>query len=320
MRFGMKAVGICAFGGIDQIINLDLPIPDLDPGEVLVRVLAASVNRLDVDFRAAGTNLSESWPIILGCDSSGVIVGSHPSVTDLAIGTPVVTMARPEKAGSGTYAEFVAVPRPNVARLPVGCDFISAAAMALSGVAAWQANYAIMPEPGETILIHGAAGGVGSLAIQLAKLDGATVVANARAEASTYCRELGADATVDGRAEDLTGAVRRLVPRGVDAVLDLVDRETQQLSATLFRPLGRLVTLLSVTEPALFRSHRVAAWNVQVRPDPDRLVKLIRMVASGDLRCVVAGVMPLQKAAQAHQRLEDGGVRGKLVLVMPDHR
>ncbi len=161
-----------------------------------------------------------------GCDAAGIVVGGYGDVGGLAAGDRVATVARPGAIGSGTYAELVSVPAPQVARVPAGLDMAVAAALPLAGLAAYQALYAIMPEPGETVLIQGASGGVGTLAIQLAKRDGARVIAGASAAAAPLCRALGADLVVDSRCSGAVQAVRRLVPRGCEALLDLVYHDT----------------------------------------------------------------------------------------------
>ncbi len=292
---------------------VQLAPPELEEGEVLVRVEAASVSRLDVEMLDGWAGRSGDTAVP-GCDAAGVIVGTFGNVGSLVAGDRVATVARPGAIGSGTYAELVSVPAPQVARVPAGVELAEAAALALAGVAACQALYAIMPEAGETVLIQGASGGVGTLAIQLAKRGGARVIAGASAAAAHLCVALGADLVVDSRRSGAVPAMRHFVPRGCDALLDLVDHNTQHASAAFLARRGRLVTLLSVVDHGAYVDRRITAWRVDMHPDGKTLETLLDFVASGVLRPVIAGVLPLAQAAAAHDLLRAGGVQGKLVL------
>lgn len=291
----------------------ELAPPMLDEGEVLVRVEAASVSRLDLEMLDGWLGRSES-SAVPGCDAAGVVVGTHGDVDGLKAGDRVVTVARPGAIGSGTYAELVSVPAAQVARVPEGLDLIVAAALPLAGLAAYQALYAIMPEPGETILIRGASGGVGTFAIQLARRDGARVIAGASAAAAPLCRALGAELVVDSRRDEAVQAVWRRVPGGCNALLDLVDHKTQPDSAEFLARRGRLVTLLSIVDADAYADRRVTAWRVDMHPDRKALERLLDLVAAGALRPVIADLLPLAQADAAHALLRAGGVQGKLVL------
>lgn len=290
-----------------------LAMPTLDEGEILVRVEAASISRLDLQRLDNWAGRIEDTAVP-GCDASGVIVGTHGHVGNLKTGDRVVTVARPGAIGSGTYAEYVGVPVTQAALVPDGLDLVTAAALPLAGLAAYQALYAIMPEPGETVLIQGASGGVGTFAIQLAKRDGARVIAGASAASAPLCHALGADLVVDSRVSDIGPAIRQFAPGGCDAVLDLADASPQQQNAAFLKRRGRLVTLLTVPDRVAHSDRRITAWRVDMSPDRKALEKLLGLAASGALRSVVADVLPLAQAEAAHRLLRSGGVQGKILL------
>lgn len=293
---------------------VELAPPMLSEGEVLVRVEAASVSRLDLEMLDAWLGRSES-SAVPGCDAAGIVVGTHGDVDGLKAGDRVVTVARPGAIGSGTYAELVSVPAAQVTRVPDGLDLAVAAALPLAGLAAYQALYAIMPEPGETVLIQGASGGVGTFAIQLARHDGAQVIAGASAAAAPLCRALGAEWVVDSRGgSDTAQAVRRRMPGGCDALLDLVDHETQPDSAAFLARRGRMVTLLSVVDHGAYADRRITAWRVDMHPDKEALEGLLGLAARGALRPVIADLLPLAQGEAAHALLRAGSIQGKLVL------
>lgn len=287
--------------------------PKLDEGEVLVRVEAASVSRLDVKMLDGWTGRSGD-AAVPGCDSTGIIVGTHGDVGGLSTGDRVATVARPGAIGSGTYAELVSVPAAQVVRVPADLDLVMVAALPSAGLAAYQALYALMPEPGETVMIQGAGGGVGTLAIQLAKRDGARVIAGASAAAAPLCRALGADLVVDIRGSGAVQAMRQQVPRGCDALLDLMEHGTQPGSAAFLARRGRLVTLLSVMDHDAYTDRRITAWRVDMHSDKKALEMLLGLVEHGILRPVIAGILSLANAEAAHALLRAGGVQGKLVL------
>lgn len=292
---------------------IELASPMLENGEVLVRVEAASVSRLDLEMLDSWRCRSEDTAVP-GCDAAGVVVSTQGDVHGLKAGDRVVTVARPGAIGSGTYAELVSVPAEQVARVPDGLDLFVAAALPLAGLAAYQALYALMPEAGEAVLIQGASGGVGTLAIQLARRDGARVIAGASAAAAPLCRALGAELVVDNRQGDAARAVRRQVPGGCNALLDLVDHKLRPDSTAFMARRGRVVTLLSVVDRDAYADRRVTAWRVDMRPDRKALQDLLGLVAHGALRPVVADLLPLAKGEIAHALLRGGGVQGKLVL------
>ena len=205
-----------------RLRQVELASPALGEGDVLVSVAAASVNRLDLVMLDEWSGRSRD-SAVPGCDAAGIIVGTCGIVGGLAVGDRVVTIARPGAAGSATYADLVSVPAAQVVRVPDGLELAIAAALPLAGLSAYQALYAIMPEAGETLLIQGASGGVGTFAIQLACRGGARVIAGASVAAAPLCRALGAELVVDSRRGDAAQLLRQHLPRGCNAVLSLMD-------------------------------------------------------------------------------------------------
>jgi NADPH:quinone reductase-like Zn-dependent oxidoreductase len=295
--------------------------PSPEEGEVLIRVHAAGVNPLDWKVRAGVSNLPLNWgmrtgyaplrsastyPIIPGFDVAGVVETVGAGVKGFVVGDEVY--ASPKIGG---YAEYVAVAAHDVAYKPHTLDFIQAAAMPASAVTAWQGIFEVIQlQSGQTLLIHGAAGGIGTFAVQLAKGQGAHVIGTASAHNLAYLRELGADEAIDYNTTPFETVVSQ-----VDAILDMVGGETQQRSWRVLKPGGVLATvsdpLLRTTElanPPHFYVYRM------VRPVGPPLVELARLVDAGALKPVVSAVFPLQEAHQAHRLIEGRHTRGKIVL------
>jgi NADPH:quinone reductase-like Zn-dependent oxidoreductase len=303
----VRAIGIREFGGRDKLEVLDLPEPKLPPESVLIRVRAAGVN--PVDWKLREGRLEPSWPhvfpVVPGWDAAGVVERVGPAVTEFAPGDEVFSYCRGRVLGEGAYAELVSVTESFVAHKPRSLDFEYAAAIPLAGLTAYQALFlGAGLVAGETVLVHAAAGGVGSFAVQLAADAGAEVVGTAREENTEYVLGLGATEVVDYTQRDFVESVREAYPDGVDVVFDLIGGETQKRSRELLRQDGRLV---SITQPP--KNGRY----VFVRPDADQLAELAELADAGRLTAHVEA-FPLEEAAHAHELSEGGHVRGKLVL------
>ena len=228
----MKAIRIHQYGGPEVLQYEDAPLPEMGTEDVLIRVHAAGVNPVDWKVREGylRQRIAHGLPLILGWDLSGVVVDTGTAVSQLTVGAAVY--GRPDIARNGTYAQYVAVRADELALKPESLDHVHAAAVPLACLTAWQALFEAVPpytsvdlRAGQTILIHGAAGGVGSFAVQLAKWRGARVVATASAHNEAFLRGLGADEVIDYTARQFETAVAR-----VDAVFDTVGRETQRRS------------------------------------------------------------------------------------------
>jgi NADPH:quinone reductase-like Zn-dependent oxidoreductase len=291
-------------------IELDRPVPL--PTEVLVRVHAAAVNPVDWKSRVTGGFGLWGEPPVLGYDLSGVVEAVGPGVTTLAPGDEVFGMPRFPQQG-GTYAEYVTAPARQLLQKPAQLSHVEAAALPLAGLTAWQALVDTAHlQPGWRVLVHAAAGGVGHLAVQIAKARGAYVIGTATAAKHDTVRRLGADEVVDYRTVDFARAVHE-----VDVVLDPVGGDYVERSLHTLREGGTLITLPAPLAPdvlarAADRSIH-AAW-VLVEPDPTGLRNITALVEDGTLRPLVDRVFPLARAADAHTYGEAGRTTGKIVL------
>ncbi|MFI6822400.1 NADP-dependent oxidoreductase [Micromonospora sp. NPDC050187] len=293
-----------------KIIEVDRPVPTV--GEVLVRVHAAGVNPTDWKTRARGQFATGVVPpFVLGFDVSGVVEAVGPGVTLFSPGDEVFGMPRfPHPAGA--YAEFVTAPARHFVRKPANLDHTAAAALPLAALTAWQALVDTADiQPGQRVLVHAAAGGVGHLAVQIAKARGARVIGTASAAKHDLLRRLGADELIDYTAEDFG------VLRDVDVVLDTIGGDYTPRSLRTLRKGGILISLLPVAPdfPAdLAEELGVRATRMLVEPDHAGMKAIADLVARGRLRALIDTTVPLAEAAQAHKRGETNSATGKVVL------
>ena len=315
----MKAIRIHEYGGPDVLRYEEAPVPELDPDDVLVRVHATSVNPIDWKIRKglARDHLRYRLPFVLGWDVSGVVEAVGPRAHRFAIGAAVY--GRPDIHRQGTYAQYVAVRESELAVKPDALDHEHAAAVPLAGLTAWQSLFdaptpfgAIGLQPRQRILIHGASGGVGTLAVQLAKWRGAHVIATASARNHALLRELGADDVVDYTTERVEDVVAP-----VDAVLDLIGGETQTRSWSVVKRGGVFASVISPPPAAEADAHGVRTAYVFVEPNADHLEQLTELIDTRTLRPIVSEIMPLSEARRAHEQSETGHARGKIVLSVP---
>ncbi|GGW54883.1 NADP-dependent oxidoreductase [Streptomyces xantholiticus] len=309
----MRAIGQRTLGGPEVLEVVEVERPEPGPSEVLVRVHAAGVNPTDRWHRATGGLLSDG-PVPLGWDVSGVVEAVGLGVTMYRPGDEVFGMPRlPQPAGA--YAEFMTSPARHLARKPAGLSHVEAAALPVAALTAWQSLVDTADvRPGQRVLIHAAAGGVGHLAVQIAKARGAYVIGTASAPAHDFVRGLGADEVVDYRATAFETAVAE-----VDVVLDTVGGEYGPRSLDVLRPGGVLVSLASPAEAYLTdvaERRGLRAGFTIVEPDAGGLKEIGALVESGVLRVHVEAVLPLEEAAKAHAMGEEGGARGKVVLTV----
>jgi NADPH:quinone reductase-like Zn-dependent oxidoreductase len=310
----MRAVTQRSFGGPEvlEITEVDRPTPVLN--EVLVRVHAAGVNPIDAHVRAGVIPLLGTPPFTIGWDISGVVEAVSPGVARFAVGDEVYGMPYIPRAAGG-YAEYVAAPSRQLAHKPATLDHSQAAGLPLAGLTAWQALVdAANVDSGQRVLIHGGGGGVGHLAIQIAKARGAEVVTTASAAKHDFVRELGADEAIDYRTVDFTDVLK-----DVDVVFDSIGGDTATRSLDVLRPGGTLVTIVDMrnadlARQAAERGHRFVG--VTAEPDDAGLAALASLVDSGRLRLHVEHVLPLSDVARAHQLIDTGSTTGKLILTM----
>ena len=313
----MRAIAEETFDGPIALMNL--PTPEIGAGEVLIRVRAAGVNPFDwkVADGALEDQMKHRFPLIPGFDAAGVIERVGAGVTELAEGDEVYGYLFKPVIGDGTYAEYVGAPAPIVARKPVTVGFAEASALPTPGLTAMDLVDAVDTREGETILIVGATGGVGSYATQLAARRGAHVVATARQTNEAFVRRLGAAETIDHTTEDLVDAVRMAQPGGIDAVIDVAsDREALGRISTLVNEGGRLASSVYAADVEGLARRGIGATNVSMQPDARRLEELSRMVDAGELSVRLDRTYPLEKAPEALEARRTGHVRGKIVLLI----
>ncbi|MFI9239331.1 NADP-dependent oxidoreductase [Streptomyces sp. NPDC053079] len=309
----MRAISQTRPGGPEVLEVIETERPEPGPTEILVRVHAAGVNPADWKTRERGALADGTRPpFTLGWDVSGVVEAVGRGVTLFAPGDEVFGMPHfPHQAGA--YAEYVTAPARHFAPLPAGLDHVHGAAIPLAALTAWQALVdTAAVRPGDRVLIHAAAGGVGHLAVQIAKARGAYVIGTASAAKHDFLRDLGADEVVDYTAVDFAEAVR-----DVDVVLDTIGGDYGPRSLRALRRGGTLVSVLPLEESfpeADARAADVRAVFVLVEPDHAGLREIAALVESGRLRVRVDAVFALEDAAKAHALGETGRTTGKIVL------
>lgn len=331
----MKAILMTAPGAPEVLSLADVPAPAISHDtDLLVRLEAAGVNPVDTKLRSRGTYFPERMPAILGCDGAGVVEAVGKSVTRFRPGDAVYFCNGGIGGHPGNYAEYAVVDERFAARKPASLDFDHAAAAPLVLITAWEALYdRARMTAGQTVLVHAGAGGVGHVAIQLAKAAGCRVLTTVgSADKAAFVRELGADEAIPYRDTDFTGAVLELTGgEGADIVFDTVGGATFQKSFAAVRPYGDLVTLLQPGPEtdwklARLRNLRVAqelmlspmyyGWVKAQQHQAWILEQCADLFDAGKLRIEVNRVLPLAEAAQAHRLIEAGGMKGKLVLAV----
>lgn len=306
----MRAIVVNEWGGPENLVEREIERPEPGLGEVLVRVHAAGVNPVDWKTRASGALIAWGETPIVGWDVSGTVEAVGPGVTLYAPGDEVYGMPHfPRQAGG--YAQYVVAPARHFARKPASLDHVQAAALPLAALTAWQALVDTAGiTPGQRVLVHAAAGGVGHLAVQIAKARGAYVIGTASAAKHDVLRELGADELIDYRSVDFADAVS-----DVDVVLDALGGETAERSLKVLRPGGHLVSLPGPDSVPANASGVKASW-VLVDPDLKGLEAIADLADKGLLKPLVETVLPLAEAARAHEIGEQGRTTGKIVLTV----
>lgn len=313
----MRAIVVSRFGGPEVLEERDVEAPKAGPGELLVRVVASATNPVEAKVRQDGRWAGLEPPFVTGYDASGVVEQVGPGVSGFQAGDEV--FYSPELHGNrwGTHAELNAVPAAIVAKKPATLSHEEAAAIPLAGGTAWEAVVRrLRPIPGETLLVHGGAGGVGSFAVQFAKACGARVLATASSQNLATLRELGADVAIDYRAEDVAQrALAETGGRGVDAVMSCVGGATVLQSLSCLRPFGRIATILGVDGDLmpLYR-HNQTLHGVFLTRERARLEEMTPLFERGQARVLLGEVLPMSDVRRAHERLDSGHGRGKLVL------
>ena len=295
----MKAIVMRETGGVEVLKMEDAPAPELVDGSVLVRIHTASVNPIDWKFRAG--IIPKQLPAVLGNDMAGVVEESR--APGLEPGQPVLGIA-----AGGSYAELASTPAQLVARKPEGLDGVRAAALPVVAMTAWQAlfDHANL-QAGQSVLIAGAAGGVGHMAVQLAHRAGARTIALGSPRNRDFLTELGATDYVDYTSEDVAAVVSE-----VDVVFDTVGGEMSAALGKTVKPGGVVVAITGGQPDTVPDSVRYEHFSMS--PDPDELEMLAGLVVSGELRVEIAEVLGLSEVQRAHELSETGHTRGKIIL------
>ncbi|MGK0148193.1 zinc-dependent alcohol dehydrogenase family protein [Pseudomonas putida] len=318
----MKAMLLKSYGGADAFELCEVPKPVPLAGQVLVRVHATSINPLDYQVRRGDYHDLVQLPAITGHDVSGVVEAVGAGVTAFAPGdevwyTPQIF------GGPGSYAEYHVAAESIIARKPASLSHLQAASLSLVGGTVWEALVVRAAlRVGESILIHGGAGGVGHVAIQLAKAMGARVFTTVRETNAEFVRGLGADVVIDYEKEDYVAAVMRETNgQGVDVVFDSIGGNTLAGSPDVLAQLGRVVSIVDTAQP----QNLIQAWGknasyhfVFTRQNRGKLDELSALVARGQLRPHIGAVYSLRDIALAHARLEspNNGIQGKIAIAV----
>ena len=311
----MQAAAIDRAGGPEVITLHTLPVPKPQADEVLIAVNTAGVAIWDVGLRKHPQSIKHSaFPLVLGTDGAGIVAAVGAKVQGFKVGEPVYSYSWDNPHG-GFYAEYVAVPAERVGHVPSGLSLLQAGAIATTGLTAIQGiDDALHLKSGQTLIIHGASGGVGNLALQFAKLRGVKVLATASGEDGlAFVKRLGADAVVDSRHGDIVAAAHQFAPAGVDAVLALAGGDTLERCIDALRPGGH-VAFPEGVEPEPKARDGVAVIRYNAIPGVQEFERLNHAIEAAKLEVPIAAEFPLAEAAKAQERVEAGHILGKIVL------
>lgn len=301
----MKAIKIHEFDGPEVLKYEDAPKPQPGPGEIRIRVIAAGVNPMDWKVRQGAIKLP--LPLTMGLDVAGIVDALGPGVDAFKPGDHVFAKV---SLGQGGYAEYTATNASQAARKPKSIGFVEAAAVPTAGLAAWQALFDTAGlERGQTVLVHGAAGGVGSFAVQFAKWKGARVFGTASSGNAEFLKSIGADVVIDYKAQRFEDVVHY-----VDVVLDTIGEDTFERSWGVLKPGGFLVTTVSNVPEGAAKAHGVRAKGMVTRADGSELAQIAAIIDERRIKPIVTTVLPLVEARRAQEMSESRHTRGKIVL------
>ena len=309
----MKAVRAHEYGGTEVLKHEDAPRPEPGEDEILVRVVAAGVNPVDAKVRAGKFKQpGAKLPFIPGYDISGVVEKAGAQATKFKPGDEVYAYLSLGRGGA--YAEYAIAKESELAAKPKTITHEEAAAVPLAALTAWQAlvEKAKLAK-GQTVLIHGGSGGVGSFAVQIAKARGAKVIATASAANQEFLKELGADQTIDYRAQKFEE-----VAKEVDVVLDTVAGETLQRSYDVVKKGGIIVSVLEPPKKAELEKRGIRGTVFLVQPNAEQLAEIAQLIDTKKVKPFVSQTLPLREAQKAHTAIETGHTRGKIVLKVSD--
>jgi NADPH2:quinone reductase len=312
-------MAINKFGGRDKLQLMDLPVPEPRDNEVLVQIKAAGVNPVDWKIREGmlKDRLPHEFPLILGWDAAGVVARTGRNAKRLSQGDEVFAYCRKPLVKDGAYAEFITLAEDNVVLKPKSMSYAEAATVPLAALTAHQALFdAGALDAGQTVLIHAAAGGVGTFAVQLAKDRGAKTLGTASEAHHDYLLQLGLDLHIDYTSGDFIEETRVACPDGVDLVFDCVGGRVLLESADIIKPGGRIVSITSPPGVDQLTKRGINAVYVFVEPIRAELEGIAEMIAGGRLRTFISTSLPLEETARAHELSEARHTEGKIVLTV----
>jgi NADPH:quinone reductase-like Zn-dependent oxidoreductase len=309
----MKAVVIHEYGGPDVLKYEDVPRPEPQADQVLVRVLAAGVNPVDGMIRSGMfANEKRAFPIILGGDVAGVVEKVGSKITKFKLGDPVFAYVSLDN--SGGYAQYALVTEREAAPKPKSLTYVEAAAVPIVAMTAWQALIDTAKlKSGQTVLIHGGSGGVGSFAIQIAKARGAKVIATASTANQDFLKQLGADVAIDYTKQKFED-----VAKDVDVVLDSIGRDTLARSYGVVKKGGIIVSLVARPKESELEKHGIRGTALNVEPNSEDLAEIGRLIDDKKIKVIVSQTFALSEAMKAQEQVATGHTRGKIVLKIAD--
>ena len=309
----MKAVVIHEYGGPEVLKFEDIPRPEPTDNQLLVRVIAAGVNPVDGMIRS-GMFAKErrAFPIILGGDIAGVVEKVGSKITKFKAGDPVFAYVSLDN--SGGYAQYALVTEREATPKPKSITYVEAAAVPIVAMTAWQALVDTANlKSGQTVLIHGGSGGVGSFAIQIAKARGAKVIATASTANQFVLKELGADVAIDYTKQKFEA-----IAKDVDVVLDSIGRDTLARSYGVVKKGGIIVSIVARPDPAELEEHGIRGAALSVEPNSQELAEIGKLIDDKKIKVIVSQTFPLSDAAKAQEQVATGHTRGKIVLKVAD--
>ena len=310
----MKAVVIHEYGGPEVLKYEDVPQPEPKQDQLRIRVIAAGVNPVDGMIRSGILDKEgrRTFPIILGGDISGVVEKVGSEITRFKPGDPVFAYVSLDN--SGGYAQYALVTEREAAPKPKSLTYVEAAAVPIVALTAWQALIDTAKlKAGQTVLIHGGSGGVGSFAIQIAKAHGAKVIATASAANQELLKQLGADVAIDYTKQNFEN-----VAKDVDVVLDSIGKDTLARSYGVVKKGGIIVSLVARPDPAELEKHGIRGEALSVDPNSDELSEIGKLIDEKKINVIVSQTFPLSEARKAQEQVATGHTRGKIVLKVAD--
>src|SRR5437667_3209065 len=310
----MKAVVIHQYGGAEVLKYEDVPQPEPKQDQLRIRVIAAGVNPVDGMIRSGILDKEgrRTFPIILGGDISGVVEKVGSEITRFKPGDPVFAYVSLDN--SGGYAQYALVTEREAAPKPRSLIYVEAAAVPIVALTAWQALIDTAKlKAGQTVLIHGGSGGVGSFAIQIAKAHGAKVIATASTANQELLKQLGADVAIDYTKQNFEN-----IAKDVDVVLDSIGKDTLARSYGVMKKGGIIVSLVARPDPAELAKHGIRGEALSVDPNSDELSEIGKLIDEKKINVIVSQTFPLSEARKAQEQVATGHTRGKIVLKVPD--